>query len=250
MFGTPDTHRPPVIGRVLPLARLDAPAQPLSVHSHHPGETGRERAEHFVHGVYRRAYDARIRTFYPHLVCVTEPRGALVAVAGIRAAGNAALYAEQYLACPVEQVLSERLGTCVLRNEVVEVGNLAPASAGQTRWLIAVLTGYLQAAGFAHVVFTAVPALYNAFRRLGLPLAPIADADPALLHADAADHWGSYYRDSPRVCTGSVQTGHELLMERVRGSAGPLSAVWHAARGLGVVDRERLLATAPMRETA
>jgi hypothetical protein len=130
----------------------------------------RHDAEDFVRDVFFNAYRARLDAFYPLLVGIGYPDGGYAAVAGVRPAGGEALFSEHYLDEPVEKILN------VERNKIVEIGNLAPASAGQARWLICTLTAFLTGAGFTHVVFTAVPRLQNAFRRMGLPLTKHADA--------------------------------------------------------------------------
>jgi hypothetical protein len=90
------------------------------------------------------------------------------------------------------------------RSGIVEIGNLAPASAGQARWLICTLSAFLIGAGFTHVVFTSVPKLRNAFSRMGLPLAWIADADQQRLPLQERSEWGSYYDCRPAVYAGDI----------------------------------------------
>lgn len=96
-------------------------------------------AEAFVQGVFYRAYRARLNAFYPLLISIANPDGGYAAVAGIRPAGGSALFSEHYLDEPVERLL----GTG--RRWIVEIGNLAPSSAGQARWLISTLTAFLAA---------------------------------------------------------------------------------------------------------
>lgn len=161
----------------------------------------RATAEAFVQSIFIKAYGARLNSFYPLLMTMTDPDGGYAAVAGIRPAGGEALFSEYYLKAPVEQVLG------IDRMKVVEIGNLAPSSAGQARWLICTLTAFLTGAGFSHVVFTAVPRLYNAFRRMGLPLTKHADARQEQLPAGQADDWGTYYGCRPAVYSGDIRVG-------------------------------------------
>lgn len=161
----------------------------------------RLNAEAFIQDVYFTAYRARLNAFYPLLISIANPDGEYAAVAGIRPAGGEALFSEHYLDEPVERLL----GTG--RRLIVEIGNLAPASAGQARWLISTLTAFLTGAGFTHVVFTAVARLHNAFTRMGLPLAKHADALRERLPEALRHDWGTYYESRPAVYSGDIRVG-------------------------------------------
>jgi hypothetical protein len=165
----------------------------------------RQDTEAFVRDVFFKAYRARLDTFYPLLVSINYPDGKYAAVAGVRPAGAEALFSEHYLDDPVEKILN------VDRQKIVEIGNLAPASAGQARWLICTLTEFLTGAGFTHVVFTAVPRLHNAFRRMGLPLTKLADARQEQLPERRAAEWGTYYESKPVVYSGDIRVGHQAF---------------------------------------
>jgi hypothetical protein len=165
----------------------------------------RHEAEDFVRNVFFSAYRARLNAFYPLLVSIGYPDGEYAAVAGVRPAGGEALFSEYYLDEPIEKILN------VERHKIVEIGNLAPASAGQARWLICTLTAFLTGAGFTHVVFTAVPRLKNAFRRMGLPLTKHADARQEQLPEHQAAEWGTYYESKPAVFSGDIRVGHSAF---------------------------------------
>jgi hypothetical protein len=161
----------------------------------------RAHAEVFVQAIFRHAYGAQLQTFYPLLLSILFPGGDYAAVAGVRPAGSERLFSEHYLDEPVERILG------VERDRIVEIGNLAPASAGQARWLICTLTAFLGGAGFTHVVFTAIPKLKNAFGRMGLPLTKHADASAECLPPGQARIWGSYYESRPAVYSGDIRIG-------------------------------------------
>ncbi|MCP2936173.1 thermostable hemolysin, partial [Salmonella enterica subsp. enterica serovar Typhimurium] len=69
------------------------------------------------------------------------------------------------------------------------------------------------ARGLDYVVFTATRALANSFVRLGIPIFPVAPADPARLH-DGEDGWGTYYRNSPTVMVGRIVSGLHTVGEQ------------------------------------
>ena len=167
----------------------------------------RRAAEAFVQDVFYKAYQARLDSFYPLLVGIEYPDGEYAAVAGVRPAGGDMLFSEHYLEEPVDTLLN------VERRKIVEIGNLAPASAGQARWLICTMTEFLTGAGFTHVVFTAVPRLQFAFRRMGLPLTRLADARQEQLPGDLEAEWGSYYNSNPAVYYGDIRVGHNAFSD-------------------------------------
>lgn len=188
---------------------LSAPSQQLLLALMDLLHPRRARAEAFVQSVFRQAYGAQLQTFYPLLMSILFPGGDYAAVAGVRPAGSTALFSEHYLDEPVEQLLG------VERHKIVEIGNLAPASAGQARWLICTLTAFLGGAGFTHVVFTAVPKLKNAFTRMGLPLTRHADASAERLPNDQAVIWGSYYKNRPAVYSGDIRIGEHAFSKAI-----------------------------------
>ena len=95
------------------------------------------------------------------------------------------------------------------------------------------MTACLHAAGFTRVVFTGVPALCNAFRRMGLPLTELATADPQQLPPASQDDWGRYYQAGPKVYTGRIATGYQHISAMLRPDMPRLWLLWHAARQEG-----------------
>ena len=192
--------------------------QPLLAELHTPitmsvvenGQPGRPRAERFIQRVFRHAYGADIRCFYPTLIDFADDRR-LRAVVGYRDGMVRPLFSEQYLDEPAEHCISRRLGHDIARTSLVEVGNLALTDAGDTRWVIAAVTLFLHRLGYRWVLFTAVRPLFNAFRRLGMNPVRIAEADAAHLD-DERQAWGHYYDRRPVVCAGSIESGYHKLL--------------------------------------
>jgi len=164
----------------------------------HPERCG---AEEFVRTTFARTYGARLSSCYPLLLGIRRRPGVYEAVAGVRPAGGEALFLEHYLDSPVERLLG------VDRSRIVEIGNLSPAGAGQARWLICMISAFLTGAGFFGVVFTAIPKLGNAFRRMGLPLRRLGDACADRLPVGVAADWGTYYENRPAVFSGDLDVG-------------------------------------------
>jgi len=186
------------------------------------GTLQHEQLKPFVGEAFRRRYGAEIQHFLPHFLHIRDSTHTHRAVVGYRGGHEGAFFLEQYLDSPVEQVLSERLGQPIRREQIVEVGNLADSTPGMARLSILATTRCLFGMGYRWVVFTGVRRLYNAFHRLGLHPLELTVADPDRLPADEADRWGDYYRDHPKVYVGRIEDGYQrLISARSRRQANP-----------------------------
>ena len=187
--------------------------------------------EQFIHKVYSHQYQADIQHFMPILLGLRDHSGGYVAALGMRHADNTPLFLEHYLDQPVEEVLSNTLRAEqgeISRRSIVEVGNLAADHAGGSRWLIVALTAYLQGAGYDWVVFTGVQSLRNSFRKLGLKLFPLAQAELSRLPIAEQTHWGRYYETRPQVMAINVHHTFGVLerLQRFEQTLAVLKNIW------------------------
>lgn len=216
------------------LPRLGEPRTALTLGRHGRLDPQRLLMEGFVRDRFRRTYGAEVASFCPELLSLVGEDQELCAVAGVRAADQERLYSEHYLDAEIETFLAVQTGRPrISRSSIVEVGNLAPASVGQARWLIATLTAYLYSSGYEWVVFTAIPPVYNAFIRLGLPLKIHARADVTRLPPAERVQWGNYYDAGPVVCYGEIAQGFQQLGAAIRPDRRKLWSLWLEAQRLG-----------------
>lgn len=218
-----------------PLAARDA-GIPVCIDILDEGASGRPMAQAFIHEQYARAYGADIRHFLPRLMCLRSEMGELRGALGFRRARGEQLFLEHYLDLPIERALHAATGQAVDRFSLVEVGNLAVASAGGARWLIAALTSYLKAAGYDWAVFTAVTALRNAFEKLGVRLAYLAPATLARLAEPERAQWGRYYDTRPQVVAANVHQSFAALSRSLDSDSErrTLQAMWNHAFATGL----------------
>lgn len=197
-------------------------------------DLGRAQAEQYIHEVFARVYSADVKHFMPQLMVLRSESNEFLAALGIRFAQTAPLFLEQYLDVPVEQAVARAAQTAVARSSVVELGNLASLQRGGLRCLIIGLTAYLKGAGAKWATFTAVPAVYNAFVKMGIPLFELGPADASRVIGGAAD-WGTYYDHSPRVVVGNVEAAYEALATVLRPAATvfPSCCLWEGAYRMG-----------------
>ena len=184
----------------------------------------------FVHENFKRTYGANMHSFMPNFIRVKDRHGATKAVVGYRDAATEPLYLEKYMDEPIEMAISRYIAQPVSRSEIVEVGNLAEATAGDARMAIIGSTAFFQTAGFRWVVFTGVTRLRNAFSRLGLSPKQLLEADPRRLPEDEVKQWGSYYDSGdPVICFGAIEGGYDNLQEMW----AALRDTWAAAEAEG-----------------
>jgi Thermostable hemolysin len=174
--------------------------------------TGEARlaTEHFIAAGFLKAYGARLTEFMPELMGMYDGP-VLAAACGLRPAATSTLFLEQYLEYPVEQVLGRAIAATVNRNGIIEVGNLSVARPGYARHFVLWLTLHLRSIGMEWALFSAVPALLNNFRRLGIPLVTLGPAAPERLADHVRANWGSYYEQQPQVTAVHVATAHATL---------------------------------------
>jgi Thermostable hemolysin len=181
----------------------------------------RRAVEAYIRRRFAEQHQAQVTHFLPGLMGLQAHDGTLHGAVGLRGAAKGALFLEQYLDGPIEQAIRPLVGHDVVREEIVEVGNLAADGRGTARRLIVELSGWLSQGGFRWVAFTGTPALLNSFQRLGLPLTRIASADPARVGAQLSA-WGRYYDLRPQVMVGEIPVGCRVLAAM---SGGDLDAV-------------------------
>lgn len=169
----------------------------------------RGEVENFIHNVFAKHYGASVTSFAPHLLML-EQDDRIVAAAGWRAANGEALFLENYLDQPIEVVMGQMIGRPVVRERIVEVGNLAAEKTGGSLLVFNDLAYRLDRLGHEWVVFTATRELIGMLARLGMPLLVLGVADPARLGADGLS-WGRYYETRPIVVAGRLRQGLDRL---------------------------------------
>lgn len=194
------------------IRRIHEPVRGLLV------QNGRDRlqTESFIRDVFAAAHGARLGTLMPTLLAERNPQGSIDAACGLRAAADSALFLERYLDAAIEQKIAEHGGSALDRASIVEVGNLAVRAPYTARQLIATLTEYLLAGDAEWSVFTAVPALRNAFARLGVPFLRLGVARIEALPERDRAAWGCYYDKVPEVLAVRVREAAYALLTRPR----------------------------------
>ncbi|HSD62078.1 MAG TPA: thermostable hemolysin [Burkholderiales bacterium] len=210
-----DSFTPAAAGSGMPAgpecAEAERGARNLKLRLHERGDPERRSLEDFIRGSFRTAYQARLRHFMPVLMSVRSQNGELVAACGLRDPRHQPMFLETYLPVPAEARLAEALGEPVRRAGLMEVGNLAVVRPGFARFLIAALTEHLHAQGWQWAVFTAVPALRNAFARLGICLVELGRAEARKLSPSELALWGGYYDCKPTVMAARVSQSRSAL---------------------------------------
>jgi hypothetical protein len=173
----------------------------------------RKIVEAFIAQRFREVHGAHITVFMPQLLALFDDEGAVQAAVGMRDAGCERLFLEYYLDHPVEQVIAEQAAPpaiSVVRDRVVEIGNLASIDRRASRRLFKLLARRLSVENYQWAVFTGCSSLQRMFATIGIETVNLGRALQSRLPGDQQT-WGGYYEDNPQVVAGRVGLGREVF---------------------------------------
>jgi hypothetical protein len=159
----------------------------------------RAEVESFIADVFYRAYGAHIKNYMPKLIALRDENHLLMAAFGLREAKNNALFLEQYLDAPIEQVMSGALKQNISREHITEIGNLSVINPRNAGILIAHVIQHSIDAGVQWCAATAHHTLQNGLIKGGVDVFPLQAVDPRRLPDHELADWGSYYAHKPQV---------------------------------------------------
>ena len=188
-----------MIKKIIPEPGVSMRNLPYTVHYSARDAADRAEIEQFIARIFFQACGAKVRFFLPTLISLRTQDGKLMGACGIRSAGKERLFLENYMDKPVEQVLSERTGLNVKRDEIVEIGNFSIAETGVSRQLINAIFAQLHATSKQWAVFTTVQLLYNSMIKQNIFPRILCAADIGHLPPEERAEWGSYYEQKPQV---------------------------------------------------
>lgn len=171
------------------------------------GSAERAAVEAYIHDRFAGVHHAEVTHFLPNIISL-RCGGEYSAAVGLAPASNGNVFAEQYLAAPVEQVIGEKLGLQIARDQIVEIGNLVSTWKGSSLLLFIVIGEVMERLGYHYVMFTGTREVKALLARLRYSPIVLADADPSLL-PDGGASWGSYYTNNPQVMFGDNRPAME-----------------------------------------
>lgn len=159
-------------------------------------------------------YEANISVFLPQILEIEEDSRTVGALGAKYIDSRTSTYLEKYLDEPIEQILAKATQTYVARETLAEIGNFVAFKPGAARWLIAALSIILHSNQKSWAIFTARIELINAFRKLGIPIQILVQADNMRLKESERENWGSYYENGAWVAAANVVHSFTILEER------------------------------------
>jgi len=174
-------------------------ASEITAHAINIEDPQRKEVEVFIHSVFAVAYKANVTHFMPELVALRDNHGVLIAAFGMRRAAQEKLFLEQYIDIPIEQLISERLGKTITRDEITCIGNLAVANPRNAGVLIAHVIKHSLDIGIQWCVATAHHSLQNGLIKGGRDVYPLHIADKLRLPKEEQALWGNYYDNTPQI---------------------------------------------------
>jgi hypothetical protein len=205
----------PPLGALLPMAGTGLETLP-EVHMVENTHRDRLLLEGYIHDRFAKEYGADINKFMPFLIKFSSNLQTYAAL-GFRTAANNRLFLETYLTKPIQDELAEITGLEVVRDKIIEVGNLAATKPGSSAPLFGATACFLDRIGYEWVVICATQTVQNIFSKLQIPLIGLAEASEAALPDDQKLLWGSYYHAKPQVMAVHVKTAHRCVKESAIG---------------------------------
>ncbi|MCL1073729.1 thermostable hemolysin [Shewanella dokdonensis] len=169
----------------------------------------RPAVEQFIASKFQQVHHAQLNSFLPWLIDISY-HGRTVGAYGLRPGQYQPLFIEQYLPAAIEQLVAEVAKRPVVRDSLIEIGNLALETKAFGPMLMVTLAQMLASAGYEWMVFTATEQVQHLMQRLGFEPHSLCSADPAKLAGDYSI-WGSYYRNNPSVMIGNLQRASEII---------------------------------------
>lgn len=169
-------------------------------HLQTPDSAERVVIESYIRERFAAVHKAEVNHFLPNIISLRCGETYSAAV-GLSPASNGKLFVEQYLPRPVEEVISEKLGIAVARDQILEIGNLVSTWKGSSLLLFIVIGEVMERLGYRYVIFTGTREVKALLGRLRYSPVVLADADPAVL-PDGGSSWGTYYNNQPQVMFG------------------------------------------------
>lgn len=184
-----------------------------------PEHPHRHEVESFIRQRYWDNFNAQLRFFPTRLIALTH-HGRLVAACGIQLADQQPLFSQVYLQQPLQSYL---VNSRPLPDDaqLAEVGSMAAVAPIYLPELFAAVVKLLRPLARNAVIFTATRALQNYFRRIGITLTELENAQPSALVPTECAQWGSYYEHQPKVVAGWLEQGR--VFELHRGGSLPLT---------------------------
>jgi len=182
---------------------------PVTLHLSDRNALDRQSLEAFIKTRFYAVHQAHIDHFMPEMLSLRDENNGLRAVCGLRHANEEPLFLEHYFEWPIEQVLSISAQQRIERKAILEIGNLAVLEPACIRSLLASISVYLHHTDTEWAVFTGIPSLINALKKLHMPLLVLGPATIDQLPEQEHAAWGNYYQLNPQVIAiPRMLTGH------------------------------------------
>lgn len=165
-----------------------------------PDSSERAAVQSYIQNRFAEVHQAYVSHFLPNIISL-RCGGEYSAAVGLAPASGGKLFAEQYLDAPIEKIVSDKLELTVIRNQIIEIGNLVSTWKGSSLLLFIVIGEVMERLGYHYVMFTGTREVKALLARLRYSPIVLADADPSVL-PDAGESWGSYYNNQPQVMFG------------------------------------------------
>lgn len=169
------------------------------------------RINEFLQEQFSKKFSADLKEFPEHYLVIyknNEP----VACMGVTFPTVGSFFCEQYLDRPIETIISEHVGECVNRSEILQLGSIASTSIYAAVEMVQLAPLYIQCMGAKYALCTLTKKLSTLLKKLNVDFKFICDARKEKLKYGSSD-WGSYYESEPMVGFVDCTVHKEILFD-------------------------------------
>ncbi|WP_260959050.1 thermostable hemolysin [Pseudomonas citri] len=155
------------------------------------------QATEVVKDKFRSSYAASVEPNPQYFAVTQDQEDRILACAGITFADHRILFSEQYLAQPIEEILSQRFEKTIERSNIVEIGNLVSHHLTAGMILVNMIPLLSWCMGGHYLLCTVTPRVRQMMESCQIDFEPLLTADPTRLADDGGKNWGTYYAKKP-----------------------------------------------------
>lgn len=155
------------------------------------------QATEVVREKFRSSYKATVEPNPQYFALTQDADERILSCAGITFGDHRTLFSEQYLAEPIEVILSRRFEKSIDRSTIAEIGSLVSHHLTAGIIMVNMIPLLAWCMGAHYLLCTVTPRVREMMESCQIVFEPLLVADPQRLADEGGKNWGSYYSKQP-----------------------------------------------------
>jgi len=155
------------------------------------------QATEVVREKFRSSYKATVEPNPQYFALTQDADERILSCAGITFGDHRTLFSEQYLAEPIEVILSRRFEKSIDRSTIAEIGSLVSHHLTAGIIMVNMIPLLAWCMGGHYLLCTVTPRVREMMESCQIVFEPLLAADPQRLADEGGKNWGSYYSKQP-----------------------------------------------------